>query len=66
MELVIKVPQADFLRKSTRPWKVSVCLLLNVQCSTAMLILGAKINDFPHTIINAHFLGVPVNSCCTC
>lgn len=31
-----------------------------------MLILSAKRKDFPHTIINAHFLGVPVNSRCTC
>lgn len=33
-----------------------------------MLILSAKISDFPqfHTIINAYFLGVPTNPLCTC
>lgn len=31
-----------------------------------MLILSAKINDFPYAIINAHLLRMPVNSCCTC
>lgn len=66
MELVIMVPPSRLLKKEHKALESSVCPLWNVRHSTAMLILSANISDFPHTIINAYFLGVPTNPLCTC